>query len=246
MKIKELIFYILGISLILMFILFYWTRFFIDDPSYAQPMLFIYQNFGAGACFLINIIIFLLFLIFIPYKTKIRWESKTVFAAFILALFAEMFGFPLFFFFMASSLDNTQILGLSSMDQIRNILFYTFHSKIIGAWMTVIGMGIILISWAKIYKAHNSQNFASTGLYRYIRHPQYLGLMLILSGWIIRWPTIITLIMFPILIIMYYRLAKYEEKEMLKLYGKKYEIYLDETSMFLPINFINKKLIKKE
>jgi hypothetical protein len=54
---------------------------------------------------------------------------------------------------------------------------------------------------------------AQTGPYAYVRHPQYVAFILIMLGFLLQWPTLLTLLMCPILVITYVRLARREEQE---------------------------------
>ncbi len=110
---------------------------------------------------------------------------------------------------------------------------------IAGSWITLTGIVLVVVGWRKI---HRAKDLVTGGIYRYIRHPQYAGLFLIMSGWLLHWPTLLTLILFPILIMVYYRLAVREENEMLEVFGSRYEIYMKQTPRFFP-NF--KKIRQK-
>jgi len=72
------------------------------------------------------------------------------------------------------------------------------------------------------------------GLYAHTRHPQYTGIYIITLGFMIQWPTLITLILWPFVIGMYYRLAKREEQDALNKFGQKYREYMERTPMFFP------------
>jgi protein-S-isoprenylcysteine O-methyltransferase Ste14 len=74
----------------------------------------------------------------------------------------------------------------------------------------------------------------TTGLYARIRHPQYSGLFLVMIGLLIQWPTIITGLMFPVMVYVYYRLSKREEADMIILFGEEYRRYREKTPMFVP------------
>ena len=97
------------------------------------------------------------------------------------------------------------------------------------------GLAIMGYGWRLIYQGKGE--LVTEGLYAYIRHPQYLGLYLILVGFIIQWPTIITVVMFPVLIYMYYRLSLNEEKTLEKEFGQKFLEYKSRTKMFIPFIF---------
>jgi protein-S-isoprenylcysteine O-methyltransferase Ste14 len=98
----------------------------------------------------------------------------------------------------------------------------------------VIFLGLFLMSkgWSSIHAL--SGELVTDGIYKYVRHPQYLGLMVLTIGLLIQWPTIITLAMWPVLVLMYYRLAKREEMEALEAYGERYVEHKLRTPMFLP------------
>jgi protein-S-isoprenylcysteine O-methyltransferase Ste14 len=99
-----------------------------------------------------------------------------------------------------------------------------------------IGGGFILISagWNKLYQAQRQHRLATTGAYAYVRHPQYVGFVLVMFGFLLQWPTILTLVMFPFLVFMYVRLARVEEREALAEFGAEYERYMRETPAFVP------------
>jgi SAM-dependent methyltransferase len=87
--------------------------------------------------------------------------------------------------------------------------------------------------WSSIHSSNGE--LVTEGIYRYVRHPQYLGIIVITAGLLIQWPTIITVAMWPVLVVMYYRLAKKEEKEAIGVFGERYEEYKRHTPMFLPL-----------
>ncbi|MBP8286134.1 MAG: isoprenylcysteine carboxylmethyltransferase family protein, partial [Rhodoferax sp.] len=66
------------------------------------------------------------------------------------------------------------------------------------------------------------------------RHPQYVAFVLILFGFLLQWPTLLTLLMFPVLLAMYGRLAVTEEAEMRSQFGEMYARYAQQTPRFFP------------
>ena len=104
------------------------------------------------------------------------------------------------------------------------------HAMLYGAVLMVVGMIVIALGWVSLYgQVKKGGEFASSGVYKYSRNPQYVGFIALILGWFFGWPTILTLIFSPILIYKYYRAAKAEEKDMLDLYGDKYSKYQSKT-----------------
>lgn len=233
--VKEVIFYVLGIILILGFFLLYYTRFFsiFAVPPFIREL---YYAWGNNGLIVINAGLFILFLLFIPYRTKIEWRSKGVFSAFILALMAEMFGMNLLFYLLSPIVGYTSlemyIPGFGPLHLTRHFFILGWPGVVIGAWMTLIGMGLIFAAWSKI---HKSTSLVTTGLYRHLRHPQYTGLSFIVIGWVLHWTSVLIIVMGILLLVMYYRLARQEEKELFSQYKDEYTIYCENTPMFLPI-----------
>jgi protein-S-isoprenylcysteine O-methyltransferase Ste14 len=96
--------------------------------------------------------------------------------------------------------------------------------------------GFVLLSaaWRVLYKAQRERTLATTGPYARLRHPQYAAFVLIMFGFLLQWPTLPTLLMFPILVLMYVRLAKREEREAFKGFGEAYARYAAQTPSFFP------------
>lgn len=203
------------------------------------------MKYEYGNWFLVNIsvVIFLIFLksAFRP-RTKTDWQTYKSFSAFIIALFAEMYGFPLTIYLLTSffgnkffNIDFTHDSG-HILNKILNISGDPHFS-----WLHLVSNGLIvggfiLISgaWKVLYEAQRKNVLATTGAYKYIRHPQYSGFILIIVGFLLQWPTLITLIMAPILIIRYITLAREEEKEIKKRFGSEFEDYKNITPAFFP------------
>lgn len=177
-------------------------------------------------------------------KNSVDWGAFGGFSAFIIALFTEMYGLPLTLYFLAPWLEKT-FPGINpfahNTGMLWNIIFRINPQDPMLSWlhtlsMLVIAAGGILIytAWGTLYTAHKKHILASTGLYRYIRHPQYDGFLLIMLGYLLMWPTILTLLMFPVLVVMYMRLAKKEERLVEKEFGEQYKRYKAKTPGFIP------------
>jgi protein-S-isoprenylcysteine O-methyltransferase Ste14 len=96
------------------------------------------------------------------------------------------------------------------------------------------GFWLIAAAWRTLYIAQQNAVLATTGAYSYVRHPQYVGFILVLLGFLVQWPTLLTLAMFPVLVVMYAKLARNEEQEVLAAFGKQYEAYMAKVPAFLP------------
>jgi protein-S-isoprenylcysteine O-methyltransferase Ste14 len=85
-----------------------------------------------------------------------------------------------------------------------------------------------------LYAAQRHHRLATTGPYARVRHPQYVGFILIMTGFLFQWPTLITLAMFPILVFMYVHLAQREEWDARMEFGDAYTRYATNTPAFFP------------
>lgn len=179
---------------------------------------------GRWDLLVISIIFFTAFLLLIPFKKNVNWRTHGTYAAFIIALFTEMFGFPLTIYFISSYFSQLTFQN-TFLDYMTSI------GMPIGYIITGTGLLFVIAGWRSIYR---SDGIVIKGPYRFLRHPQYLGFLLITGGWLIHWPTIPTIIMWPILLFLYYNLAKKEEKEMERRFGEKYEQYKQSVPMFIP------------
>ena len=215
----------------------------------------IIYDYGNWVLVIFNIFIFLYFIkaAFKP-RTKTDWKTYRIFGAFIVALFAEMYGFPLTIYLFASYFGNK----FQNPDFSHNSghLFNTFlgikgdpHFSFIHIFSNVLIIGGLILlggAWKVLYQSSKKQILAATGPYRYIRHPQYFAFILIIIGFLIQWPTVITLLMAPILIIRFVKLAGTEEKLMLKKYGQSYKNYKNKVPGFFPsTNLLSSDFMQK-
>jgi methanethiol S-methyltransferase len=192
----------------------------------------------------VNSAIFILFAFsFFKPKTKRDWRSFGAFSAFLVALFTEMYGFPLTIFFLSGWLQsNYPGIDWFSHDagHLLEMLFGWRVNPHFGPFhllsIVFIAGGFILISvaWRELHAAQQQGRLAVSGPYARVRHPQYGGFVLVLIGFLLQWPTLLTLAMFPFLVWMYLRLARAEEREATARFGDAYRDYADRVPAFIP------------
>jgi protein-S-isoprenylcysteine O-methyltransferase Ste14 len=200
--------------------------------------------YGLWPLVFINVAIFVIFaLSFYKPHTARDWRSFGAFSAFLVALFTEMYGFPLTIYLLSGWLVS-RYPGINLFSHNTGHLWETLlgwkgdaHFTLLH-WLSegLIVAGFILLSsaWKVLYQAQRNHTVASEGPYAHIRHPQYAGFILIMLGFLLQWPTLITLIMFPFLVLMYVRLSRREERESMAELGETYAKYAAQTPAFMP------------
>jgi protein-S-isoprenylcysteine O-methyltransferase Ste14 len=192
----------------------------------------------------INIAVFAIFAFsFARPRTARDWRSFGAFTAFLLALFTEMYGFPLTIYLLSGWLQQ-RYEGLDLLTHDTGHLWETLlgwrgdpHLNPLHLLSNVlIGGGFVLLAmaWRVLFAAQQARQLATTGAYAYVRHPQYAGFILVMLGFLLQWPTLLTLAMFPILVWMYVRLARREEREVRAEFGDVYARYAAATPAFFP------------
>lgn len=200
--------------------------------------------YGLWSLVIINSLVFIIFAFsFTKPKTPRDWRSFGAFSAFIVALFAEMYGFPLTIFLLSGWLQ-TNYPGVDFFSHDAGHLWHTLlvwkgdpHTDPLHMLSFVfIGGGFILLSaaWKVLYQAQGRHQLATTGPYAKIRHPQYDAFVLIMFGFLLQWPTLLTLLMFPVLVWMYVRLARSEERDAEADFGGQWREYAAHTPGFIP------------
>ena len=203
-----------------------------------------FSEYGLWSLVIVNSAVFILFAYsFFKPRTPRDWRSFSAFSAFLVALFAEMYGFPLTIYFLSGWLQSRypdvdwfshdaghlleMIFGWKA-----NPHFGPFHILS----FILIGGGFVLIAsaWRVLYAAQQSHTLATTGAYSYVRHPQYVGFILVMLGFLVQWPTLLTLAMFPVLVVMYVKLAKTEERDAMAEFGDNYVKYAAQVPAFIP------------
>jgi methanethiol S-methyltransferase len=204
-----------------------------DSPAY-----------GLWTLVIINSLIFIIFAFsFTKPKTARDWRSFGAFSAFIVALLTEMYGFPLTIYFLSGWLS-TRFPGVDWLAHDSGHLlemvfgwrgnphFGPFH--LLSSAFIIAGFWLLAAAWKVLYQAQREHRLATAGPYARIRHPQYAGFVLIMFGFLLQWPTLVTLAMFPILVFMYASLAKREERDVTAEFGEAYLRYAARTPAFFP------------
>jgi protein-S-isoprenylcysteine O-methyltransferase Ste14 len=200
--------------------------------------------YGLWQLVLLNSAVFIIFAFsFSKPQTKRDWRSFSAFSGFIVALFVEMYGFPLSVFLLSGWLQ-TRAPGLDLMSHDAGHLWQTVFGikgdphfnwlHILGTVFLIGGFWILASAWPVLYRAQKARHLATQGIYARMRHPQYTGFILIMLGFLIQWPTILTLLMFPVLVTMYARLAISEERQVEQEFGQAWREYAARTPRFFP------------
>lgn len=200
--------------------------------------------YGLWGLVVLNSVIFIAFAFsFFKPNTKRDWRVFSTYSAFIVALFVEMYGVPLTIYFLSGWLQ-TRFPNVNLLSHDAGHLWWTLtgqkgdpHFGIFHLLSFVfLGGGFLLLSkaWHVLYQAQRQHRLATTGPYARIRHPQYVGFVMIMLGFLLQWPTLLTLLMFPVLVVMYARLARSEERDSEQAFGQAWREYADRTPAFIP------------
>lgn len=202
------------------------------------------SDYGLWGLVVLNSVIFIGFAYSFVKPTHLKdWRSFGAYSAFIVALFAEMYGFPLTIYLLSgwlgSRFPNVNLFGHEAGHlwwllggQQGNPHFGALH--ILSIVMLVAGFTLLSKSWQVLFHAQRRHRLAVAGPYRLVRHPQYIGFVAIMFGFLLQWPTLLTLAMFPVLVVMYVRLAIAEERDSDAAFGQAWRDYADKTPRFIP------------
>lgn len=200
--------------------------------------------YGLWPLAIINSLVFIIFAFsFTKPRTSRDWRSFSAFSAFVVALFAEMYGFPLTIYLLSGWLQSRY----PELDLFSHEAGHLWHTllgwegdphfdplHLLSNLLIVVGFILLASAWKVLYAAQKSHTLATTGAYAAVRHPQYDAFVLILLGFLLQWPTMLTLLMFPVLVFMYTRLAFREEREVRAEFGEAYNRYAAPTPAFFP------------
>jgi len=191
------------------------------------------------AAFNVGLFLFF-FLSFLPPKGKLEWRNLGIVTAFLVALFSEMYGFPLTIYLLTGWLGDAYPVLQPFNHKYGHLWVVVFGGSnlawvvVMGASLMLIVVGYILLSkgWRQVHSGKGEM--IVDGLYSYVRHPQYTGLFLVILGFLVQWPTLLTVLMAPVLVYAYVRLAWSEEHHMSDLFGDQYREYRSRVPAFIP------------
>lgn len=200
--------------------------------------------YGLWTLAIINSAVFIIFAFsFAKSQSKRDWRSLGAFSAFVVALFTEMYGFPLTIYlfsgWLQSKFPGTDIFSHEA-GHLWNTLFgweinpHFDPLHILSNLIIVGGFFMLASAWRVLHAAQQQHDLAVDGIYARLRHPQYVAFVLIMFGFLLQWPTLLTVIMFPILVYVYVRLARHEEQMVLQEFGDRYREYMGRTPAFIP------------
>jgi len=202
------------------------------------------SSYGLWTLVIMNSAIFIFFAFsFVKPKTKMDWRSLGAFSAFVVALFTEMYGFPLTIYFFSGWLTE-KYPGIDFFSHENGHLLHTLFGfegnahwdplHLMSNIVIILGFFLLSSAWSVLHQAQKSSTLAKTGWYERCRHPQYLAFIMIMFGFLLQWPTLPTVVMFPILVVVYIRLARHEEQLALQEFGEEYRDYAKHTPRFIP------------
>lgn len=197
--------------------------------------------YGMWVVVAFNIGLFLFFFLsFLPPKGKMEWRNMGLVTAFLVALFSEMYGFPLTIYLLSGWLGDAYPVLQPFNHKLGHLWVVVFGGSDL-AWLVVMATSLLLMlagyvllskGWRQVHGAYGGM--VTDGIYHYVRHPQYTGLFLVISGFLVQWPTLLTVLMAPVLLYAYVRLARSEEQMMLARFGEDYEHYREVVPAFFP------------
>jgi protein-S-isoprenylcysteine O-methyltransferase Ste14 len=197
----------------------------------------IWSHFGNWWAVALWIVIYGVFLLFVPFYKKSQIKPSGAYIAFIVAFALEMFGVPFSMFAIGWLFGYTLPEGVLWGHTL--VEYIGFWGMYVGIVVSLIGVALVISGWKQIHKDYWSKEegqgkLVTNGIYKYIRHPQYTGFFMITFGMMSEWATLPLIILYSLLLVLYYKLAKKEESDIEKEFGSDYVEYKKRTKMFIP------------
>lgn len=176
------------------------------------------QEWGVVA---LNIAVFVSFLVPLSFRRRVDWREYGLVVAFFVSLFVEMYGVPLLLLLVAPHLKGIapEHVHTAASVEFMGVRFGFTVPMIYGTVLVIIGTVLVVLGWLALYSGLRRAPLVTTGVYSLTRNPQYLGFILVIAGWLVGWPTVLVVVMAPILIVMYARLCVREERELASMPG---------------------------
>ena len=192
------------------------------------------------------VIVTALFLFFVFFLTRPRkrkeWQGAGLTTAFFISLFTEMFGIPLTIYLLAPLLGvEPRTFGmheshlwayLLSRAGVIGLKAGVYLVMVVSTGLIFLGITLLAAGWKEVYRGEGA--LVTDGLYARLRHPQYLGLILIIVAFLIMWPTLLTILLAPFLIGRYILLAREEDQELEERFGRDFRSYRERVPGFCP------------
>ena len=223
----------------------FWVWLFLQHatmPAMEHTVPFEYWYGNWRDVFIVSGVLLAFVLGFVWPRGGMQWRNAGLYSAFLISLFFEMFGLPLTIFVIAPLFDLSILdFGYSESHLWAYLLdraglvplgLGVYLVMTISMALIALGLALVAVGWAQVFGARNE--LRTSGLYRFVRHPQYLGLILVIVALNIQWPTLLTLAMAPVLIVMYVRQARREDKELEARFGRAFAAYAARVPAFIP------------